>query len=87
MKMKIVKLPDKINPNHILKEKIDEINSVCPFCGESGINAYSFRTYFKRLPQDKFKFWKKRLHLRIDSWNCGGEWETDPYPQNLGGVF
>ena len=31
----ITKLPDKIDPKTIIEKKIDELNSVCPFCGEN----------------------------------------------------
>ena len=32
--IKIVKLPDAADPNKIIRKKVDEQNSVCPFCGE-----------------------------------------------------
>jgi len=43
--MKVLKLPDSIEPNKLLESKIRKENSICPFCGETKI--YDLFTFVK----------------------------------------
>jgi len=95
--MKITKLPDSLDPSTIIKKKIDELNSICPFCGETGnhnlneggIARGAYRTWFGKQDHSLKSFLKKSHHWRVnlyECYTCGAEWESDPYPTDITGL-
>ena len=99
--MKITKLPDSLDPSTIIKKKIDELNSICPFCGENkkylfmisdrneGIELIGNRTWFGPQNRSLKSFFKKWHCWRVDLYRCrtcGAQWETDSYPTDITGL-
>lgn len=90
----ITRLPNYMDPNALIREKMHKKYMLCPFCGETkeydlmyngnGISMFTHvNRKFKRL--DK-KIFSKRHYCIKDAFKCrtcGAEWETPYYPQDL----
>lgn len=86
MNVKITKLPETINPNKILREKMAERYSVCPFCGETEKckNPYDIWKSRSGIHQNMPKSWHgKRNEDNMFSvfkfWERSRYWKIDQY--------
>ncbi len=57
----IVKLPDEIDPNNILKSKIKEYGSKCPYCGETN-HFENYNGKPKGIEEKRDKSWYGRQY-------------------------
>ena len=87
----VTELPDKINPNKIIQQKMKEKYGTCPFCGESRTvwevrnQVAGVTNSFIRLHKS-YSLFSKPLWSQKDCYSCctcGAKWETPYYPIDL----
>lgn len=84
--MKITKLPDDLDVNKILAQKIFEQNGKCPFCGEIDYIIYCSESDYRTYSGKWYRFWEKKHKMKkykFECGECGGEWESDWFPQDI----
>lgn len=87
--IKIIRLPDKCDPNKIMRERIEEMYRACPFCNNEGEILRTTSWYGK----DHTKSWFRRLFDKRNRWRidhyycdvCGAAWDTPAYPADFWG--
>ena len=89
--MKITRLPDAVNPNVIIRKKIDEIyGSECPFCKKPLNQLLNHTISFWYGKQEGLPF-LKRMTSRKRHWqqnhyyctSCGAGWDSIAFPQDI----
>ena len=106
--MKIIKLPNSIDPLRKIRRATLERDLVCPFCGnkrqvtddiincgidiwvrQDGINFVREKWKGQRNGKPYFFKWGKEIREWeknvCECKKCGGKWEGEPYPIDIGG--
>ena len=82
----ITKLPDDLNPNILIRKKIQkEYATKCPFCNSTDLYTSSIESEFMNLSGKWWKFWDINWceRLRCKCYKCNAEWKSPWYPQDL----
>ena len=91
----VTELPDSINPNKIIQQKMKEKYGTCPFCGETktfweGCKGTGRQTgimpMITRLYKNYGGLFSKKIYSQKDTYichTCGAKWETPYYPIDL----
>lgn len=82
---KITKLPDNLDPNILIREKIVKEYEQCPFCHSEHTIYVKRSEWRKSLTSPWWQFWKMNycLKLKFTCHDCGAEWETPWFPQDI----
>jgi ribosomal protein L37AE/L43A len=91
----IIKLPRDLDPNEMIRKRMYEKYSICPFCGEEkkyalfsgneGVERYSSEDWYGK-QKHWWHIWEEPHHWRIDHWKCrtcGAEWKSEAYPTDI----
>ena len=91
--IKITRLPNNMNPNKIIENKIQDKYAKCPFCGTNHLSLFygiSFTTidwYGKYNNEQWWKFWEPNRHWKQYHYTCakcGAAWESEIFPTDIG---
>lgn len=84
--MKITKLPDDLDVNKILANKILKLNGNCPFCGEHvGVRYHGIGEY-RKYSGKWWHLWESAHYMvkyEFECCSCGCTWESDWFPQDI----
>lgn len=84
--IEILQLPDKLNPDKLLYNEIKQkYTKICPYCNRAvGLQPALCQNSFRHCGK-WWQFWNihycERVHIICD--NCGTEWYTPWFPQDL----
>lgn len=81
---KITNLPNDLNPNVLIRKKIEEEYEQCPFCHNKDTRSVPFSSW-ESLTSPWWQFWKTNycLKLQFTCFDCGAKWETPWFPQDI----
>lgn len=82
---KITNLPNDLNPNILIRKKIEEEYGQCPFCHSENNRKNNQSDWRKSLTGSWWQFWKTNYcsKLQFTCCDCGAKWETPWFPQDI----